>query len=190
MGSDGSADESRGRHRPAPAAQPRTPLDNATFAAGGEDVGRSLRPPLPMSAQGRVLYQVPHMNTPTPSLPGLYRSSTPIAAWFASLSASSGGGPTNIGSIGALALDREVAFPAIEVSRDVVERARAGTRSPSPDFPVIARVLLDVERVDVVKLLANYGGRDGQPLNRGALIARVAGLQVLSATGELIASLD
>jgi hypothetical protein len=93
----------------------------------------------------------------------------------------------SIGQVAGLALDREVAFPAISMTREAVERMKGERYAGYTTFPVSGRMILDVERLDIVRLHGlRYGGRQNQQMKNGVLLARVGGLELLDHTGKLI----
>jgi hypothetical protein len=97
----------------------------------------------------------------------------------------------SIGQVAGLALDREVAFPAISMTREAVERMKGERYAGYTTFPVSGRLILDVERLDIIRLHGlQYGGRQNQQMKNGVLLARVSGLELLDPNGVLIHTFD
>lgn len=174
-----------------PSARPMKLRDReATFANDGDTFESAINTPLPTSARGRFLYNLPQFPELQETRPGLFKSNTATRAWRAMLQSAEGGGATNIGMLRAIALDREVVLSPVDVSREVAERAQEARYGNSPTFPVTGRVVLDVERLDAVMLTGSWAGMSQQRLNSGVLLARVSALEIIDQNGNLISSID
>ena len=156
-----------------------------SFAADGEKIESMLHVPLPMSAKKRFVYLLGHHNLPEQPRPSIYKSNTPTDAWRNIIGGSMGLGHMNFGNVSALALDREVAFPRVKVSRKTVERA-IGNSYSAGYFPVTGRVILDIQGVDIVRLKA----KPDEEVYNGVIRARVSGLELVDDNGRLIHSFD
>lgn len=168
--------------------QPVRPLDavqRPLFAADGTVVTSLISSPLPPSAEGSILYAVPHGIQDNPDRDPSMRTSrdTPASHWREMLRANTNGG-LNLGSISALALDRKVEFPPIAIDQQTVESAQRGHASPHGIFQVTGRVTLEVGRAELVTITKDDRHRRG-----GALFAKVVAMDILGPEGQLLARL-
>ncbi|MCF8126951.1 MAG: peptidoglycan-binding protein [Deltaproteobacteria bacterium] len=172
-------------------AEPVKPLkmrERVRFAADNTEVESALYLPLPMSAKNRFIYSPQLKSTqvqPGPGIASGHRSA--VNSWQRMLSAYGG----KISRVAGLALDREVAFSAFQMPREKVERIKGERYSRSPSFPVTGRLVLDVERMDMVRVYGpKSSARQKQQMNNSVLLARVTGLELLDQDGGLIHRYD
>ncbi|MEX0903699.1 MAG: hypothetical protein WDZ76_13365 [Pseudohongiellaceae bacterium] len=167
-----------------PLMQPPRPQ----FADDDTQLQSAVSLPLPRTAEGRVLYRVAALSEPELVRPGLNRSSMSPDRFRRLLWENATGGVL-LGSIDTLALDRELAFPAVPVDRATAERAQGNVRGAT-GFPVTGRVLLDIERSDVVRLDVPYRGQERRIMHNGTLLASIAGMELIDSNGELITTIE
>ena len=158
------------------------------FAKDGTEVGSTLYLPLPVSAEKRFIYTLPHMSGLGENRPSIAsRADSAIMDWKRRLS----GYGSKISRLGGLALDREVEFSAFPVIGDSVEQFKGERYRRSATFPVTGRLILDVERMDVVHVMGSISGRSKKErMSNSAMLARVAGLELYSQDGRLIHRYD
>lgn len=174
----------------AKAISPLRSNERASFAENGHQLDSTLYLPLPMSAKNRFVYTLPYQSAPIQTRPGLSaKVGSTTNDWRRILASTRGLRDEKFGAVGGLALDREVTFSPVPVEKETVQRAQGERYRNAAVFPVIARLIVDVERMDMVRLRGQLGSQQ-QELRNGALLGQVVGLEVLDQSGALIHSID